>query len=288
MNHLDLIKLKALMELTDGRSEIVIGLIDGPVAPHSDLVSENIREIPGRVAGTCTYVNSAACAHGTFIAGMLCAKRTSVAPAICPHCTLLVRPIFLETTTGNEMLPGATSGELAAAIINVVQAGARILNLSVAHTHHSKEDSKLEEALDYAMKHDVIVVAAVGNQGVVGSTPITRHPWVIPVVACDLQGRPMSSSNLGGSIARRGLMAPGKEVTSLGVDGKTLTFGGTSAAAPFVTGAIALLWSEFPTATGAEVKFVATQAYTARRTTIVPPLLDAWAAHQMMTTYGRK
>ncbi len=83
-------------------------------------------------------------------------------------------------------------------------------------------------------------------------------------------------------------MAPGKEVTSLGVDGKTLTFGGTSVAAPFVTGAIALLWSEFPTATGAEVKFVATQAYTARRTTIVPPLLDAWAGHQMMTTYGRK
>src|SRR5260370_36462847 len=98
----------------------------------------------------------------------------------------------------------------------------------------------------------------------------------------------LSDKLLGASIPNRGLMPPGKEVTSLGVDGKTLTFGGTSVAAPFVTGAIALLWSEFPTATGAEVKFVATQAYTARRTTIVPPLLDAWAGHQMMTTYGRK
>ena len=42
------------------------------------------------------------------------------------------------------------------------------------------------------------------------------------------------------------------------------------------------LWSEFPTATATEVKFAATQAYAPRRTTVVPPLLDAWAAYQVM------
>ena len=49
------------------------------------------------------------------------------------------------------------------------------------------------------------MVAAAGNQGTLGSSAITRHPWVIPVVACDLRGRPMNESNLGSSIGRRGL-----------------------------------------------------------------------------------
>jgi subtilisin family serine protease len=128
----------------------------------------------------------------------------------------------------------------------------------------------------------VIVIVAAGNQGTLGSTAITRHPWVIPVVAYDLQGKPMGHSNLGSSIGRRGLGAPGDKITSLGVAGKPLTLGGTSTAAPFVTGAIALLWSEFPTATAAKVKYAATQASVPRRTTVVPPLLDAWAAYQTM------
>jgi subtilisin family serine protease len=128
----------------------------------------------------------------------------------------------------------------------------------------------------------VIVIVAAGNQGTVGSTAITCHPWVIPVVGYDLQGRPMNHSNLGGSIGRRGLGAPGDRITSIGANGKPLTLGGTSAAAPFVTGAIALLWSEFPAATATEMRFAATQAHMPRRTTVVPPLLDAWAAYQVM------
>ena len=59
-------------------------------------------------------------------------------------------------------------------------------------------------------------------------------------------------------------------------------------AAPFVTGTIALLWSMFPRASAAEVKHaVMMSAYGRRRTTIVPPLLDAWASYQTMaTTYA--
>jgi len=42
-------------------------------------------------------------------------------------------------------------------------------------------------------------------------------------------------------------------VTSLGSEGRPLTLGGTSVATPFVTGAIALLWSEFPAASAAQI-----------------------------------
>jgi len=178
-------------------------------------------------------------------------------------------------------MPSATADELTAAIIDTVNAGAHVINLSAALLQPSSSgERKLEEALNYAAGHGVITVAAAGNQGTVGSSAITRHPWVIPVAACDSQGRPISETNLGSSIGRRGLSAPGEGVTSLGTNGQWKAFGGTSAAAPFVTGAVALLWSEFPNAPATQIKFAVTQARSRRRYTIVPPLLDAWAAYR--------
>ena len=261
MNPLDLVKLTALMERTSGSPEVKIGLIDGPVATqHPDLAGEHLREIPGSQQHACAQADSTACLHGTFVAGILSAKRNSPAPAICPDCTLLVRPIFAEVTSGREHMPSATPKELAAAIIECIDAGARVINLSLALAQPStRGEQSLEEALNQAVRRGVIVVAAAGNQGTIGSSAITRHPWVIPVVACDIRGRPMNESNLGGSIGRRGLRAPGDGITSLGAEGQSLTLGGTSVAVPFVTGATALLWSAFPSATAAHIKLAVTR-----------------------------
>jgi subtilisin family serine protease len=132
----------------------------------------------------------------------------------------------------------------------------------------------------------VLVVAAAGNQRVVSSSVITRHPWVIPVAGCDLKGRPERQSNLRGSIGRRGLLAPAEGITSLGSEEASVTFGGTSVAAPFVTGAIALLWSMFPQAPAVEVLLAARSASASGRAAIVPPLLNAWAACQFMLARG--
>lgn len=142
----------------------------------------------------------------------------------------------------------------------------------------------MQAVLDHAAKRGVIVVAAAGNQGVVGSSAVTRHPWVIPVIACDLRGNPLGYSNLGHSTGRRGLSAPGQGITSLAANGRSATFGGTSAAAPFVTGTIALLLSLFPNATAASVKLAVTNGAGVTRTTVVPPLLNAWAAYQALRT----
>jgi subtilisin family serine protease len=286
----ELVKLTALMERTRGTPELKIGLIDGPVvAQHPYLAGAHIREIPGNNGATCTKVNSTSCLHGTFVAGILSAKRNSPAPAICPGCTLLIRPIFTETASGSEHLPSATPQELAAAIIECIYAGARIINLSLALVQPStKGEQALEEALNQAVRRGVILVSAAGNQGTLGSSAITRHPWVIPVVACDLRGRPTGESNLGNSIGRRGLSAPGDGITSLGADGQSLKLGGTSVAVPFVTGTIALLWSEFPTASAAQIKLAVTQASTPRRASVVPPLLDAVAAYQILLTASTK
>ena len=281
MNALDLVKLTALMERTSGSAELKIGLIDGPVMTrHPDLVGEHLREIPGRNGSACVQAGSTACLHGTFMAGILAAKRGAPAPAICPDCTLLVRPVFSEVTSGREHMPGATPKELAAAIIDCIDAGARVINLSLALAQPSTTgEQSLEDALDQAARRGVIVVVAAGNQGTIGSSAITRHPWVIPVVACDLRGRPMNESNLGRSIGRRGLRAPGDGITSLGAEGQSLTLGGTSVAVPFVTGAAALLWSAFPTAQAAHIKLALTPTLAPGRGSVVPPLLDAAAAY---------
>jgi subtilisin family serine protease len=186
-------------------------------------------------------------------------------------------------------MPSAGPEDLAAGVLGCVEAGARILNLSLALTQYfAKGERVLGEALDHARRRGVIVVAAAGNQGSVGGTIITRHPWVIPVAACDARGRPTRESNLGHSMGLRGLSAPGEGITSLGVAGKPLTLGGTSVAAPFVTGAVALLWSEFPAATAAEVRSAVTQAIAGRRTTVTPPLLNAWAAFGLMNSHAKR
>jgi subtilisin family serine protease len=284
MDPLDLVKLTTLMERTSGRPEVKIGLIDGPVVTeHPDLTREHVREIPGSHGTACAQAGSTACLHGTFVAGILSAKRNSPAPAICPNCTLLVRPIFAELISGREHMPSATPKELAAAIIECIEAGARVINLSLALAQPSTSgEQSLEDALDQTVRRGVIVVAAAGNQGTLGSSPITRHPWVVPVVACDVRGRPVNESNLGGSIGRRGLRAPGDGITSLGAEGQSLTLGGTSVAAPFVTGATALLWSAFPSATAAHIKLAVTHGSTPRGASVVPPLLDAAAAYQLL------
>jgi len=272
------------MQRTEGTREIAVGVIDGPVRlDHPALSGQSIRELSGGAPAACRQRESFACAHGTLVIGVLAARRGSGAPAICPGCTFLLRPIFPENITGGDPMPVSTPEELATAIIDSVSAGARVINLSAALTEPStRGENRLAEALDFAARRGVLVTAAAGNQGTVGGSALTRHPWVIPVIGCDVQGRPMQESNLGGSIGRHGLAAPGENITSTGADGRPGTFGGTSAAAPFVTGAIALLWSEFPRASAGQIKLVVTQAARGARRTIVPPLLDAWGAYLAM------
>jgi subtilisin family serine protease len=192
----------------------------------------------------------------------------------------LVRPIFRGTGS-------ATPEELAAAIFDCVEAGARVLNLSlVLASPATRREHMLEEALDHAMGRGVIVVAAAGNEGSVASSAVTRHPWVIAVVGCDLQGRPLGSSNLAASIGRRGLRAPGDRIISLDPGGASRTLSGTSFAAPFVTGTAALLRSAFPGCGAAELRQALLRPARGSRTGIVPPILDAEASYCALADSG--
>src|SRR5690349_4418405 len=119
MGPLDLVGLTSLMDRGPGSPETRVALIDGPVAiGHADLASATIRGIPIESSGRCTREASVACGHGTFVAGILGGRRGSAAPAICPGCTLLLRPIFTEGAATAGGLPEASPRELAAAIVD--------------------------------------------------------------------------------------------------------------------------------------------------------------------------
>jgi hypothetical protein len=78
---------------------------------------------------------------------MLCARRGSIALAICPDCSLLVRPIFSESEVGSRDVPSARPEELAAAIVETIGGGARVINISAAAAQPSaKGECALREA----------------------------------------------------------------------------------------------------------------------------------------------
>ena len=57
---LDLVGLTLLMEVTNGSSEVAIGLIDGPVdTDHPDLAAQAVRSIGPSHVDSCRHVNSA-------------------------------------------------------------------------------------------------------------------------------------------------------------------------------------------------------------------------------------
>ncbi|GAA1519318.1 hypothetical protein GCM10009827_038290 [Dactylosporangium maewongense] len=264
------------MASTTGHPETVLGIIDGPVrTDHPDLASATIRQLSAP-SGTG---HGAAYDHATAIAGILVAGRDTADPGICPDATLLVRAIFTAVRGAGAVPPA----ELASAIVEMVDAGVRVINLSLCLMPPAAQagDNQLPDALDYAFQRGAIVVAATGNQATIGSSVITRHHAVIPVVAYDLHGRPLPGSNFAHSTGRRGAGAPGEGVTGLSADGGRRAFGGTSAAAAFVTGGVGLLLSLFPGAGAAELLFAVTRSM-ARRTSVVPPLFNAWSAAELL------
>src|SRR5215213_8062235 len=120
MTPLELVQLPWLMELTSGSRDVVIGLIDGPVACHEELQLENVRHLPVRELGVWHH-NGPAGEHGTFVAGILTGRRGGSTPGICPGCTLLVRPVLQDHSGAiNGLIPHTILEQVAEGIIECV------------------------------------------------------------------------------------------------------------------------------------------------------------------------
>lgn len=278
-----ILDLQALMTNSTGSQNVSIAIIDGSVyKSHPLLATENIYGIGDDSLTVCGNLSDESCFHGTYVAGVLMAIRDSSAPAICPNCKLFVRPVFFNSESTDYQRPSTTPAVLAKAILECLAAGVNIINLSLGILGvRSGLRSELDFALDLAARQNVIVVAAAGNEGTIGGTVITKHPWVIPVVASGENNKPLPTSNLGHCIGQRGLMAPGDNIVSLGGVEGYAKLSGTSVSTPIVTGMIALLWSLFPDASSGQIR-EAVLNISKRRKSIIPPVASAIRSYEYL------
>lgn len=103
----------------------------------------------------------------------------------------------------------------------------------------------------------ILIVVAAGNDGTdIDYSPdypaAFNMPNQLTVAASTASDFMASWSNSGFSLVH--LAAPGADILSTLPGGRTGYMSGTSMAAPFVTGAAALLWSDRPQATVSDIK----------------------------------
>jgi thermitase len=168
--------------------------------------------------------------HATAVASII-AGNAKVVGGLAPKAEIL----SVRVLNGEGVGDGYT---VANGIMQAVDRGADIINLSLGTAGRSLV---LEEAIEYAQGKNVLVVASVGNDGWEGVTYPARYKGVIGVAAIDAKGTQASFSNFGDGVD---IGAPGTGVHAAWSDESLVSFSGTSAATPFVAGALAGLISE--------------------------------------------
>jgi PatG C-terminal/Subtilase family/PatG Domain len=249
----------------DRGGDFLVAVIDGPceVAGLSDV----LERLPTQIgAQQCDAARDNGCAHGTFVIGLLGARRDAVVPGLCPDCRLLHIPLSFD-----EAQPRGSVKKLAEAVRIAVSAGARLINLSLAVLGADEADPDLAVALDYASAGNTVLIVAAGNQAQLMAGQLLVHQATIPVVAVDAAHRLLPDSNFGPELSGRGLAAFGQRVAGYGPDGQTTVMSGTSVAAAIVTGILADLWLARPDVSAAEI--LAIVASLGPRNGAIPPML---------------
>ncbi|SCL35795.1 type VII secretion-associated serine protease mycosin [Micromonospora pallida] len=244
--HLDALRVAEAHRISTGEGVTVAVLDTGVYAEHPDLagrVLDGTRLIGRDDQGKVDERN-----HGTGVAGLIAARGGGRGRAlgIAPGAKILPVTIATNTFAGSNLPEG---------IRYAVDHGAKVINISNGGPSTSPA---LDEAVRYAQSRDVVVVAAAGNaeQGDTGVLYPARLPGVIAVGATDRNGETWSGGTRGEQLA---ITAPGVDISTTAgrwsdlTEGGYVTVDGTSAAAPLVAGAAALIRSRYPQASAADV-----------------------------------
>ena len=172
--------------------------------------------------------------HGTFVAGVIAAERDNRRGiAGVSRATILPARVLDAWGRGRD-------GDIAQAIRWAVRERADIINLSLGGARSGRV---LRDAVRFATRNDVLVVASAGNRG--GARPMypAAYPDALAVGATDWRDRMTSWSQHGSWVD---LVAPGAKIAST-VPGDGYARGdGTSFSAPLVAGSAALLVAKHP------------------------------------------
>jgi type VII secretion-associated serine protease mycosin len=236
-------------------SGVTVAVIDSGVDADHPQLRRRGKVLPGRdffLVGKLPG-NYDCVSHGTGVAGIIAADgRPGIGfQGVAPGVTILPVRISDREADNNGNTELIDPAILAKGIRYAVDAGARVINLSVAGNQDQKA---VRQAVAYAVRKDVVVVAAVGNRQGMNDGPLPSFPasyaGVIGVGAIDNTGARMSASQIGPYVD---LVAPGAGVlTTTRVAGHAYE-DGTSFAAPFVSATAALVRAAWPKLTAAQV-----------------------------------
>jgi hypothetical protein len=240
-------------------------------------------EFAGRISVNSTCFGGSACdgdaalgdddnGHGTHVAGIAAAAADSVGTTgVAPDAELLSVKVLAESGAG-------AYGYVAQGISFAASEGAQVINLSLGGPRptNTTEYNMLVSALTAAAETSVIVAAA-GNSG---TGRIPEYPAIFAtmpeiagsmIIAGSLQpngtrgsrfsNTPINQPGSGCTGPRNArvcfmdvfLMAPGENILSTVPGGGYDTASGTSMAAPYISGAAALVWSAAPYLTPEQV-----------------------------------
>ncbi|MFZ3469209.1 type VII secretion-associated serine protease mycosin [Streptomyces sp. 4.24] len=244
---------------TRGDGVTVAVLDTGVDSAHPDLAGHVLEgtDLVGMGAGRG---DRAWARHGTAMAGIIAGHghgpdRRQGVLGLAPQAQILpVRVILEEGDPGRSKARDSKGGALAEGIRWAADHGADVINLSLGDDSSSAHHEAAEdEAVQYALAKGVVVVASAGNGGEQGdraSYP-AAYPGVIAVTAVDRKGRKaaFSTRNWYATVS-----APGVDIVIADPDRSYYEGWGTSAAAAFVSGAVALVKSAHPDLSPAQIK----------------------------------
>ncbi|GAA0473634.1 type VII secretion-associated serine protease mycosin [Streptomyces olivaceiscleroticus] len=228
--------------------------LKGQVLPGKDLIGF------GAARGDKTWAD-----HGTAMSGIIAGHGHGKDDAdgvlgIAPEAKILpVRVILEDADPQRKRARTERANALADGIRWAADHGADVINLSLGDDSDSAHPEPREDAaVQYALAKGIPVVASAGNGGEHGdhvSYP-AAYPGVIAATAVDKYGTraPFSTRRWYATVS-----APGVNVVIANPDRKYYEGWGTSAAAAYVSGAVALVRAAHPTLEPDQIKQLLTE-----------------------------
>ncbi|WP_172194392.1 S8 family peptidase [Saccharibacillus qingshengii] len=211
---------------------IKIAILDTGISSRSGLA---IAGGISTVEGVSSYEDDNG--HGTFVAGIIGAKNKAYS-GIAPDASLYAVKVMDKAGNGSVE-------SLAAGLEWAIGQQMDVINLSLSFPQQSDTVQRL---LDQAADAGITVIVAAGNSGLPDGSGDTlafpaKSSETITVAAVDSGLNRAGFSGTGSGVD---LAAPGVGIVSLSMSGKYKIGEGTSAAAPFVSGMVAVLKQAYP------------------------------------------
>jgi len=199
---------------------VTVAVVDSGIAPHPAL--QTVVDYRNFSSDGSVYDSLG---HGTHVAGVIGAK-TGAAKGIAPDAKLLSLKVLGHSGMGG-------NDAVSQAVRFSTEAKVDLVCMSLGS---SRPDAQLHDAIKAANAAGIVIVCAAGNDGAAVNFPAAFQE-TIAVGAVDRNGNACEFSSRGKEIA---VAAPGQDITSTWLGDGYATVSGTSMAAPFVVGTLAL------------------------------------------------